>query len=71
MTPEPNAVKSRPSREDRAPITIAVLVALCAALIAMPSPAGLPESGKRVIAVAVLAEVVKTLHESEVEKVPA
>ena len=31
------------------------LVALCAVLIAAPSPAGLPEAGKRVIAVAVLA----------------
>ena len=31
------------------------LVALCAALIAAPAPAGLPEAGKRVIAVAVLA----------------
>src|SRR5262245_45170572 len=31
------------------------LVALCAMLIAAPSPAGLPEAGKRVIAVAVLA----------------
>ena len=39
----------------RAPLTIAILVALCAGLIAMPSPAGLPESGKRVIAVALLA----------------
>ena len=31
------------------------LVALCALLIAAPAPAGLPEAGKRVIAVAVLA----------------
>jgi anion transporter len=31
------------------------LVALCAALIAAPAPAGLPEAGKRVIAVAALA----------------
>ena len=31
------------------------LVGLCAALIAAPAPAGLPEPGKRVIAVAVLA----------------
>ncbi|MES2564342.1 MAG: SLC13 family permease [Pseudomonadota bacterium] len=35
--------------------TVAALVALCATLIALPSPAGLPEAGKRVIAVAVLA----------------
>ncbi|MGZ5125115.1 MAG: SLC13 family permease [Burkholderiales bacterium] len=35
--------------------TVAGLIALCAALIMMPSPPGLPEAGKRVIAVAVLA----------------
>ena len=35
--------------------TVAGLVVLCAALIALPSPAGLPEPGKRVLAVAVLA----------------
>ena len=35
----------------------AVAVALCAALILAPSPAGLPEPGKRVLAVAVLAIV--------------
>ena len=34
--------------------TVGVAVALCAALIAAPAPAGLPEAGKRVIAVAVL-----------------
>jgi anion transporter len=34
---------------------VAGLVALCAALIAAPAPAGVPEAGKRVIAVAVLA----------------
>jgi solute carrier family 13 (sodium-dependent dicarboxylate transporter), member 2/3/5 len=34
---------------------IPILVAACAALVAMPAPAGLPEAGKRVIAVAVLA----------------
>ena len=33
----------------------ALAVALCAALIVAPSPAGLPESGKRVLAIAVLA----------------
>ena len=42
-------------KEHRAPLTIAILVAICAALIAMPAPAGLPENGKRVIAVAILA----------------
>jgi anion transporter len=36
-------------------LTIAGLIALCGALILMPSPAGLPEAGKRVLAVAVLA----------------
>lgn len=35
----------------------AVAVAVCVALIAAPSPAGLPEAGKRVLAVAVLAIV--------------
>jgi anion transporter len=35
--------------------SVAVLIAICAALIAMPTPAGLPEPAKRVIAVAVLA----------------
>jgi len=39
----------------RAAWTIAGLVALCIALIAAPTPAGLPEPGKRVLAVAVLA----------------
>jgi anion transporter len=34
---------------------VAGLLAVCAALIAAPAPAGLPEAGKRVIAVAVLA----------------
>ncbi len=43
------------SSDQRAPLTIAILVAICAGLIAMPAPAGLPEAGKRVIAVAVLA----------------
>lgn len=38
-----------------APLTIAILVAVCATLIAAPAPAGLPDAGKRVIAVAVLA----------------
>jgi anion transporter len=35
--------------------TIAALIALCAGLIVMPAPLGLPEAGKRVIAVAILA----------------
>lgn len=35
--------------------TVATAVAVCAALIAAPSPEGLPEAGKRVLAVAVLA----------------
>ncbi|HTD91226.1 MAG TPA: SLC13 family permease [Burkholderiales bacterium] len=43
------------TQSKRAPLTIALLVGICAGLIAMPSPAGLPEAGKRVIAVAVLA----------------
>jgi sodium-dependent dicarboxylate transporter 2/3/5 len=47
---------AQPSTQDkRAPLTIVILVVICASLIAMPSPAGLPEAGKRVIAVAVLA----------------
>ena len=41
--------------EQRAPFIIIALLALCAALIAAPAPAGLPENGKRVIAVALLA----------------
>ncbi len=52
---EPVASSKSAAKESRAPLTIAVLVALCGALIAMPSPAGLPEAGKRVIAVALLA----------------
>src|SRR5690606_5799447 len=35
--------------------TMAVLLAVCAVIIAAPAPAGLPEAGKRVLAVAVLA----------------
>jgi len=35
--------------------TLLGLVALCAVLMALPSPAGLPEAGKRVLAIAVLA----------------
>jgi anion transporter len=34
---------------------IPVLLAVCAGLVAIPAPAGLPEAGKRVMAVAVLA----------------
>jgi anion transporter len=33
---------------------IAILIAVCAAIIAAPAPAGLPEAGKRVLAVAAL-----------------
>lgn len=43
------------AKDNRAPLTIAVLVGMCCVLIAMPAPAGLPEAGKRVIAVALLA----------------
>ncbi len=43
------------AKDKRALLTIAILVAVCAALIAMPAPSGLPENGKRVIAVALLA----------------
>ena len=50
-----SATPSSTPRDRRAPLTIALLVAVCAGLIAMPAPAGLPEAGKRVIAVAVLA----------------
>ena len=46
---------SDPTPASRAPLTIFILVAICCALIAMPAPAGLPEAGKRVIAVALLA----------------
>lgn len=48
------ALAGQPSAR-RTSITVAVLLAACAILIAAPSPAGLPEAGKRVIAVAVLA----------------
>ena len=41
--------------EKRATWIVAAIIALCAALIAAPSPEGLPEAGKRTIAVAVLA----------------
>ena len=40
---------------DAATWKVAAAVALCAALIAAPAPAGLPEAGKRVLAIAVLA----------------
>lgn len=42
-------------REIQPLLTIGVLLALCMVLIAIPSPEGLPEAGKRVIAVALLA----------------
>ena len=44
-----------PEARTRKGWTVAGLVVLCAALVALPSPAGLPEPGKRVLAVAVLA----------------
>jgi anion transporter len=46
---------SSPSSGVRAPWIAAAAVAICAALIFAPSPDGLPEPGKRVLAVAVLA----------------
>ena len=46
-----------PPLGQRAGWTIAVAFALCVALIVAPAPEGLPEPGKRVIAVAVLAIV--------------
>jgi anion transporter len=47
---------AQPSASDRRSLLVmAVLVAVCAAIIAAPAPAGLPEAGKRVLAVAVLA----------------
>ena len=42
------------ARRNRSTWLIAVFVVLCAAIIAAPAPAGLPEPGKRVLAVAVL-----------------
>ena len=45
------ASSKSPSKEQRAPLTIVVLLALCGCLLALPTPAGLPETGKRVIAV--------------------
>jgi len=45
-----------PSELPRARVVAIVLViVVCAALMVMPAPAGLPEAGKRVIAVAILA----------------
>src|SRR6185295_15092296 len=49
------APQAKPHTGSRVGWIVAGLVALCAALIAAPAPAGLPEAGKRVIAVAVLA----------------
>jgi anion transporter len=51
VTAESPATPTRSS----APWLAAAAIALCAALILAPSPAGLPEPGKRVLAVAVLA----------------
>jgi anion transporter len=49
------AGKSRSLASGNIVWAVPVLLAACAALVAMPAPAGLPEAGKRVIAVAVLA----------------
>jgi anion transporter len=53
----PAAGASASAQGNRAPRTwiVAALLAVCVALIAAPSPAGLPEPGKRVLAVAMLA----------------
>jgi anion transporter len=48
------SAQARRTADMRAAWTVAGLVAICAALIAAPAPAGLPEPGKRVLAVAVL-----------------
>src|SRR5436190_5945065 len=49
---------SEKNKSERSPYRstwmIAALIAVCAAIIAAPAPAGLPEAGKRVLAVAVL-----------------
>ena len=48
--------QARTTRIARGPAsTLVVLIAACAGLALMPTPAGLPEAGKRVIAVATLA----------------
>src|SRR5262245_42722294 len=49
------AAPAEATRGRRASFTAAALAAVCAAIILSPAPAGLPEAGKRVIAVAVLA----------------
>jgi len=46
--------KRAPAKRGAAAITL-VLIAICAAIVAMPAPQGLPEAGKRVLAVAVFA----------------
>jgi anion transporter len=54
--PETAADRAPPHASDRrAVLSIAALVAVCAAIIAAPAVAGLPDAGKRVIAVVVLA----------------
>ncbi|MBM3341585.1 MAG: hypothetical protein FJY56_05680 [Betaproteobacteria bacterium] len=53
--PDQTAAAAAPSH--RALWASAAAVALCLALIAAPTPTGLPEAGKRVIAIAVLAIV--------------
>lgn len=52
-TPEINA--SPASRQRRTAWLVASAIALCLALILAPAPPGLPEPGKRVIAIAILA----------------
>jgi anion transporter len=50
----PQRVAEAAPRRSHSAWTAFALVAICAAIIAAPAPAGLPEAGKRVIAVAVL-----------------
>jgi anion transporter len=52
--PETRVAPAR-ARREHAGLAIPAVVAVCAAIVAAPTPAGLPEAGKRVIAVAVLA----------------
>lgn len=51
----PEAPAQRPVAKRATTYVVFSLVALCAVLLALPAPAGLPEAGKRVLAVAVLA----------------
>ena len=56
-------------KDKRAPLIIAALVALCAALIAMPSPTGLPENGKRVIGGGAKMDLKKDQYDAIVKKI--